>query len=195
MSDLNQQEEVERKAEFVLNFQSGRAQSLVSVVGKARNRNRVQIVANLLSAARQGALKTHLMNRANLSFAMASQYIYNLLSTGLMVERIDEETTERYYVTTPKGYKFLEMFENLEQLVGSSFSRESLDDFAPAIRNNGAEKKEEAKSYKVCLNCEPHPSYPDIHPVTLHKGEECLNCGKASQVSLSNSSRDFSRWL
>src|SRR5579884_2697721 len=142
MSDLNQQEEVERKAEFVLNFQSGRAQSLVSVVGKARNRNRVQIVANLLSAARQGALKTHLMNRANLSF-----------------------------------------------------SRESSDDFAPAIRNNGAEKKEEAKSYKVCLNCEPHPSYPDIHPVTLHKGEECLNCGKASQVSLSNSSRDFSRWL
>jgi hypothetical protein len=30
--------------------------------------------------------------------------------------------------------------------------------------------------YRPCANCERHPKYPDILPVTLHQGSKCLLC-------------------
>jgi predicted transcriptional regulator len=149
----------------VINFP--RVRSGLNAGKKSRNRNRVQIVASLLSAGRQGALKTHLMNRANLSFEMASQYIYNLLRAGLMFEKIDEETTERFYVTSPEGYRFLEVFEDLQTIVGNE------EVVSSPLRDP---EKQVPESYRVCMKCEPHPSYPGIHPVTRHKGDECVNC-------------------
>ncbi len=34
--------------------------------------------------------------------------------------------------------------------------------------------------YKPCLNCEKHPWYPEILPVTLHLNGKCLICGAPS---------------
>jgi hypothetical protein len=32
-------------------------------------------------------------------------------------------------------------------------------------------------NYRTCLNCQSHPSYPEIPPSTLHRGQQCLICG------------------
>ena len=84
-----------------------------------RNRSRIDILANLLSAARGGSLKTHLMYKANLSFVLATQYLTLLLEGGLIDEVLDEDMESKRYQTTPRGLKFLEVYEKLQVMVGN----------------------------------------------------------------------------
>jgi len=87
-----------------------------------RNRSRIDILANLLSAARGGSLKTHLMYRANLSFVLATQYLALLCESGLICEVLDEEMESKRYQTTEKGLKFLEIYGSLQTMVGPEVS-------------------------------------------------------------------------
>jgi predicted transcriptional regulator len=82
-----------------------------------RNRSRIDILANLLSAARGGSLKTHLMYKANLSFVLATQYLSLLCESGLICEVLDEEMESKRYQTTEKGLKFLDIYESLQGMV------------------------------------------------------------------------------
>jgi predicted transcriptional regulator len=90
---------------------------------KFKNRNRMEIVANLLSIARTGALKTHLMYKANLSYLMVTEYLNYLASAGLIKETLDEEGTTKLYQTTPKGEKYLEAYESLQSIAGLGSAR------------------------------------------------------------------------
>ncbi|MHB1908348.1 MAG: winged helix-turn-helix domain-containing protein [Nitrososphaerales archaeon] len=83
-----------------------------------KNRNRMEIVANLLTIAKSGALKTHLMYRANLSYLMVSEYLGFLSSAELIKERVDEDGAVKLYQTTPKGLKYLEVYESLQSIAG-----------------------------------------------------------------------------
>lgn len=86
---------------------------------KFKNRNRMQIVANLLTIAKGGALKTHLMYRANLSYLMVTEYLNFLASTGLIEETVDEDGTAKIYRTSAKGLKYLEIYEALQAIIGT----------------------------------------------------------------------------
>ncbi len=85
---------------------------------KFKNRNRMEIVANLLTIAKNGALKTHLMYRANLSYLMVTEYLAFLSKASLIKESIDPDGTTKLYRTTDKGLKYLEVYESLREIVG-----------------------------------------------------------------------------
>jgi predicted transcriptional regulator len=89
-----------------------------AVPNKFKNRNRMEIVANLLSIAKSGALKTHLMYRANLSYLMVTEYLDFLSRSGLIRETLDSEGTSRLYQTTEKGLKYLDVYESLQAIIG-----------------------------------------------------------------------------
>jgi predicted transcriptional regulator len=103
-------------AELIEADKTGHQKSSTST--KFKNRNRMEIVANLLTIARTGALKTHLMYRANLSYLMVTEYLDFLCRSGLIVETVDEEGTSKIYQTTAKGLKYLDVYETLQSIIG-----------------------------------------------------------------------------
>lgn len=78
----------------------------------------MEIVANLLSIAKSGALKTHLMYRANLSYLMVTEYLDFLCRSNLIRETVEEEGTTKLYQTTEKGLRYLEVYETLQGIIG-----------------------------------------------------------------------------
>lgn len=89
-----------------------------------KNRSRVEILYDIIAAARASARKTHLMYRSNLSFKQLDIYLKFLLRQSLMEERFDiEDGSKRYYVTS-KGLQFLVLFENLQSFMGKVKSSE-----------------------------------------------------------------------
>jgi len=68
-------------------------------------RDRLQIIADILSVVRDGAKKTHVMYQANLSFTLLKRYLTEVLEAGLV--RCDDEDC---YRITGRGRSFLERF-------------------------------------------------------------------------------------
>jgi predicted transcriptional regulator len=81
---------------------------------KSKNRSRVEILGDILSVAKGGAKKTHLMYKSNLSFAQLHLYLTFLLQKELIDERIEDET--RIYFTTMRGLEFLRHYDELNEL-------------------------------------------------------------------------------
>jgi predicted transcriptional regulator len=81
-----------------------------------KNRNRLGIVANILTIAKTGALKTHLMYKANLSYTMLRDYLKFLRDNELLEESHYPEQKVTLYKTTEKGTKFLESYLELRDL-------------------------------------------------------------------------------
>ena len=74
-------------------------------------RSRVDIIADILSAAGEEAKKTHIVYSANLNFARVDEYLQYLEDKGLI------ENMSRKYKTTEKGGEFLRTYlEMSEQL-------------------------------------------------------------------------------
>jgi predicted transcriptional regulator len=89
-----------------------------------KNRSRMEILYDIIAAARASARKTHLMYKSNLSFKQLDVYLKFLLRQSLMEERFDiEDGSKRYYVTS-KGLQFLDLFENLQSFMGNAKSAE-----------------------------------------------------------------------
>jgi len=106
----------------ILNPEDSHASSVDSNVKPAKpsrfkNRSRMEIVANILDIARTGALKTHLMYKANLSYTIVSQYLDFLTKAELIQETFNDPDLVRMYQTTPKGLKYLEVYESLQNIV------------------------------------------------------------------------------
>jgi len=77
------------------------------------NRTRVEILANILNVASHGALKTHIMYRANLSHRQLERYLALLEERGLLAQLVDEEIGSRVYRITEKGCDFLREYSHL----------------------------------------------------------------------------------
>ena len=75
------------------------------------NRSRMEIIAIILSLARSGAKKTHLLYGSNLSVSNYNKYLKELLESGLLKEK--NENGKRLYRTTNKGKEFLSNYYNL----------------------------------------------------------------------------------
>ena len=88
---------------------------------KFRNRSRLEIVSNLLTRARNGALKTHLMYGANLSYPMLGEYLNILLRSELILEERDENDVSIRYRTTQKGLEFLRLYESIKEMFGDQY--------------------------------------------------------------------------
>ncbi len=80
--------------------------TLTLVENKPKRRDQLVIMAEIVSIAKKGTSKTHIMFRANLSFTQLNQYI-SLLSETQLLERIPFNGKE-IYKSTRKGLEFME---------------------------------------------------------------------------------------
>jgi predicted transcriptional regulator len=69
-----------------------------------RRRGRVDIIADVLNIAVEGATKTRILRDANLSHLLLEKYLAETVSIGLL------QPTSGVYVTSAKGRQFLELY-------------------------------------------------------------------------------------
>ncbi len=75
-------------------------------------RNDLDICADLLNVAKEGAKKTQLVYKANLNFKIIKKYITRLSEYGFL----DSERGE--YFTTDKGNRFLTKYQEVTEPFG-----------------------------------------------------------------------------
>jgi predicted transcriptional regulator len=79
---------------------------------KRHHRSRIEIVADILEIAKNGARITRIRYVGNLSFDLLEKYL-NILSTCGLLEQ--GNGADRTYVVTEKGQRFLEDYYELEK--------------------------------------------------------------------------------
>ena len=82
-----------------------------------KRRDRLHIMAEVLSVTSNGALKTQIMYKANLSFAQLNEYLSFLLEIGLL--KTVKKGEKKFYKTTSKGAKYLESYAEIRDLLGN----------------------------------------------------------------------------
>jgi len=80
-----------------------------------KRRDRLYIISEILTIAKDGSLKTQIMYRANLSFAQLNEYLSFLLKIKLL--KIVTENERTIYKTTTKGIKYLENYDKISVLL------------------------------------------------------------------------------
>ncbi len=86
-------------------------------------------MAEILEVAIDGALKTQMMYRANLSFAQLNEYLK--LLTDLKLLDIPENNVRKIYKTTSKGMRYLQSYREINELLKNEHSHN------PGTPNNG----------------------------------------------------------
>jgi predicted transcriptional regulator len=79
-------------------------------------RNDLDICADILVAAKNGAKKTHIVYRANLNFRIVKAYLRRLLEIGLLRFSSDNHL----FTTTEEGFNFLRRYNDLKTPLGDS---------------------------------------------------------------------------
>jgi predicted transcriptional regulator len=72
-------------------------------------RSRIDIIANMLEAAQDGAIKTKIMAEGFLSYPQLKEYLELLIDGGLL----EYTNEEKKYRTTVKGRYFLRMYDEV----------------------------------------------------------------------------------
>jgi predicted transcriptional regulator len=72
-------------------------------------------MAEILEVAIDGALKTQMMYRANLSFAQLNEYMKLLIDLKLL--DIPESNVRKVYKTTSKGMRYLQSYREINELL------------------------------------------------------------------------------
>jgi predicted transcriptional regulator len=88
---------------------------LSNVENERKRRNRIYIIADILTIAKEGSLKTQIMYRANLSFVQLNEYLSFL--TKIYLLKIKKENGKAIYRTTVKGDKYLEKYKDIANLL------------------------------------------------------------------------------
>lgn len=81
-------------------------------------RSRTYIVAQILDAAAGGSTKKKVMYEAFLSYAQLMDYLSILIHSSLL-----EYGPDRVYRTTPKGYRFLELYAGIKEFLPEEANR------------------------------------------------------------------------
>jgi len=84
-----------------------------TAVNNSKYRSRLQIVADILFVAENGAKKTRIMYQANLSYDLLKRYLAEALEADLISINKDEKS----YITTQKGKAFLKNITNIVSVV------------------------------------------------------------------------------
>jgi predicted transcriptional regulator len=74
-------------------------------------RGKLEIMAEVLSIAREGVGKTEIVYQANLNFKRVKNYLYYLEEKGLL------ENSGLEYKTTEKGEEFLHDYQKMKRLL------------------------------------------------------------------------------
>ena len=70
----------------------------------------LEISANVLRVAREGAKKSHIVYKANLNFKIVNGYLTHLQETGLIFSPLDNE---HLFKTTAKGLEYIDEYTRL----------------------------------------------------------------------------------
>ncbi|MEJ2242030.1 MAG: winged helix-turn-helix domain-containing protein [Candidatus Bathyarchaeota archaeon] len=91
--------------------------------GLWKRRDRLQLMAEIMEAAKEKQLKTRIMYMVNLSFSQLNEYLEFLTKTGFL--RFYSEDKRKVYETTTKGNQYIKNYiemsnwlqiQNLEDL-------------------------------------------------------------------------------
>jgi predicted transcriptional regulator len=82
---------------------------------RSKYRSKTEITAQILQSANRhnDATKTRIMYDAFLTYSQLKEYLILLVENGLL----EHDEVRRTYKTTEKGLKFLEMYEQMEELM------------------------------------------------------------------------------
>ena len=80
-------------------------------VNNAVKRGRLGIIAEILLFCDQQKAKTNIMYNTNLNYAQLESNLSYLTSLGMLMRQ------EGRYLTTSKGYRFLELFAELQDIL------------------------------------------------------------------------------
>ncbi len=81
----------------------------------AKRRDKLQIMAEVLEIAAEGALKTQIMYRANLSFTQLNSYL-EFMQEIEVLQKIKDNSKD-IYKSTKKGIDFLERYREIAELI------------------------------------------------------------------------------
>ena len=73
-------------------------------------RSRLQIIADVLSVVNDGARKTQIMYKANLSYQLLNRYLDETLKLGLI-----NQNSSGVYEVTERGCVFLRLYNDFER--------------------------------------------------------------------------------
>jgi predicted transcriptional regulator len=90
---------------------------LSNLENERKRRDRLYIIAEILTIVKDGCLKTQIMYRANLSFAQLNEYLSFLIKMDFL--KVKKENRRNTYRTTAKGDKYLEKYRDLADLLGN----------------------------------------------------------------------------
>ncbi len=103
----------------------------------SRYRDRLQIIADILSTVRKGSKKTRIMYQANLSYRLLCRYLRDVVDSGLI--SCDKGN---YYVLTDKGKEFLNRHEKYSKRSKSlEEHREYVDNEKTALKRMSSSQK------------------------------------------------------
>jgi len=80
-----------------------------------RKRDRLGIMAEILSMTNHDKKKTHIINKCNLSSKMFQRYSETLLDKGLIA--VENNSGGTFYRTTDKGQDFLRRYEKINEIL------------------------------------------------------------------------------
>ena len=129
---------------------------------KKRGRDRLYIIAKILSVIRKGALKTQIMYKANLSFAQLNEYLALLLETDL-VKSFDKDG-RTIYTVSKKGLRYLSNYGRISDLLVPTSSE---DDF-----------RDEKDPFTIQLKISELKRAIERLQDSLALTGKCSNCGK-----------------
>jgi predicted transcriptional regulator len=78
---------------------------------KGTRRGKLDIIAEILLFCEQQKTKTSIMYNTNLNYSQLKSHMDSLTAQGLLVKKTSK------YMTTEKGYRFLELFAQLNDLL------------------------------------------------------------------------------
>ncbi|MQY62498.1 winged helix DNA-binding protein [archaeon] len=78
-------------------------------------RDRLNIIAEIMEAAKGSQLKTRIMYRVNLSFSQVNEYLSFLTERGFV--RVRVENRKKFYETTAKGNMYIENYREMSNLL------------------------------------------------------------------------------
>ena len=82
---------------------------------KHKRRDKLSIIAAIIEITREGALKTQIMYKANLSLPQLNKYLTLMLKTKLLTQTIYDG--REGYVVTEQGLDFLQKYSELVNML------------------------------------------------------------------------------
>jgi len=98
-----------------LSAPSARTQQASPKPSPAKNRGRIDVMADVINCCRYSSSKSHIMLYANVNSIVATRMIEALTETGLL-DSVHEEGSV-VYVTTTKGSGFIAKYMELQSLI------------------------------------------------------------------------------